>query len=358
MSPQPIPRYIERLALKFANEEAERARKANTKEGSQAIARRLEAESDAAGFSSVKEYIKNLTEDVEGVEAPDGTTPTSAFWSHGIPHPDAPVNWRNEHFLDNRYIAEAWAKTQNQRNPESAQTLETTDGGRRLNEMYLFEGAVREALGGEDQGFTYEWARECWAGISETYATAAKGPVVVFAETAHTRSILYNQELPTLHTNEHVGLDNINFAYPAPKEWPKETRTEVGTHAVRAQVQVDDPSLPHYIDPTAYPTQDPAAREAAVDAECAAVTAERSERAAEAATAPTTETKAPEAESPAREAPEQPAAKNPAASIPVWQVGFKPTPVKLEAGASGPTTPSTAPPAPDLEKQSAAPGLE
>ncbi|MET7649668.1 hypothetical protein [Streptomyces sp. NPDC005486] len=356
MSPQLIPKYIEELALNIANEEAKNAQTASTREGSLALARRLETESETAGFTSVKDYIQSLTTDPKGVEPPEGTTPTSAFWSHGIPNTRAPLNWNSERFLDNRYIAEAWARSQNKRNPGSAQTLETTAGGRRLNEMYLFEDAVRKALGGDEEGYTYAWARECWGNISQTYAEAAEGPVVVFAETAHTRSILYNSELPTLHSNQHVGLDNINFAYPAPQAWPKETRAEVGTNDVRAQVQVDDPSLAHYVDPVAYATQDPVARQAAVAAECASVTAERAERTVEKAgsASSATESKGPEAETPAAAVPKQ--TEKPTASIPVWQMGFKPTPVKPEATAT-PTVKSTAPPAPDLGKQAAGTGL-
>ncbi|MEU3783626.1 hypothetical protein [Streptomyces sp900129855] len=357
MSPQPIPKYIERLALKLANEEAEHAQAANTLEGAQAIVDRLDAESEAAGYASVKEYIESLTTNRDGVTPPEGTNPTSAFWSHGTNHPEAPLNWMGENFLDNRYVAEAWAVVQNNRNPGSARTLETTEGGRRLNEMHLFEDAVRQALGGDDKGFTYDWARGCWGNISQTYAEASKGPVVVFSETAHTRSILYNRELPTLHTNQDVGLDNIHFAYAPPQEWSQEARNELGTNAVRAQVQVDNPTLPHYVDPAAYTTQDPVARKAAVDAECASVTAERTQRATErqSVATPAKEEATPEASTLTAKAPTQP--EKPTAAVPVWQMGFKPTPVKLETDSSGPSVESVAPPEPSLGKQATGTGL-
>ncbi|WP_200307841.1 hypothetical protein [Streptomyces adelaidensis] len=358
MSPQPIPRYIERLALKLANQEAEEAQKANTRDGSRAIVRRLTAEAEAGGFASVREYIESVAKDREGVTPPKGTSPTSAFWSHGVQHDDAPLNWREEHFLDNRYVAEAWARTQNKKNPGSAQTLETTAGGRRLNEMYLFENGVRKALGGDEEGFTYEWARGCWANISENYAAAARGQVVVFAESAHTRSILYNQELPALHTNPYVGVDNVKFAYAPSKQWPEASRNEVGTHQIRAQVQVDDPTLPHYVDVAAYAKQDPVARKESLAAECASVTADRKERAAaKAAATPTTnEAEVPEAETPAVESSAQP--PQPPTRVPVWQVGFKPVPVKNEARAATSTTTPTAPQIPDLGKQATGTGLE
>ncbi|MBD9703480.1 hypothetical protein IHE56_15595 [Streptomyces sp. ID01-12c] len=90
---------------------------------------------------------------------------------------------------------------------------------------YLWEENVREALGGADKCFTEDWTRECWANLSETYAAAAEGPVTVFAQYADTRSILYNRELPTLHTNGDVGLDDIHFVYESPDSWPREVRT-------------------------------------------------------------------------------------------------------------------------------------
>ncbi|MGW0841203.1 hypothetical protein ACWD26_13710 [Streptomyces sp. NPDC002787] len=299
-----------------------------------------------------------MTKDRDGVTPPEGTSPTSAFWSHGILHDEAPLNWKGEHFLDNRYVAEAWARTQNKRNPGSAQTLETTAAGRWLNEAYLFEETVREVLGGDGHGFTYEWARGCWANISETYAAAARGQVVVFAESAHTRSILYNQELPALHTNPYVGVDNVKFAYVPSKQWPEASRNEIGAHQIRAQVQVDDPTLPHYVDVAAYAKQDPVARQEALTAECASVTAERNERAAAkiAATPATNEAEVPEAETPAVESSAQPA--QPSARVPVWQVGFKPVPVKNEARAATSVATPTAPPTPDLGKQATGTGLE
>ncbi|MGV4986311.1 hypothetical protein ACVB8X_09105 [Streptomyces sp. NRAIS4] len=337
MSPQPIPKYIERLALKIAQEEAERARQANTRDGARAIARRVEAEAEAAGFGSAKEYVEALTNDSKGVTPPEGTSPTSAFWSHGVEHPDAPPNWKGEHFLDNRYIAEAWARTQNARHAGSAQTLETTEAGRRLNAMYLFEDRVLKELGGADEGFTYDWARAVWGSLSGTYAKAAEGPAVVFAQTAHTRSILYNTELPALQANPQVGLDGIHFAYTPPGGWSQEAKEELGADAVRAQLQVDDPTLAHYVDPKTYAQQEPAVRQAAVEASCAAVAAERTPA------EPTAKAEAP--------------APKPAASVPVWQLGFKPVPTALRTGPAGPAVTPPAPPAPALGKESAETGL-
>ncbi|MEU1186886.1 hypothetical protein [Streptomyces sp. NPDC005859] len=382
MSVQPIPEDIEVLAVRLANEEAERAAVARSAKGRREIVQRLRTEAAAQGLP-VKEYIEALTKDPKGVTPSQDTAPTSAFWSYGIDHPDAPTNRWNENFLDNRYIAEAWSTLQNDRQEGSARTLETTEGGRRLNAMYLWEAEVLTALGGADKGFTEDWTRECWATISETYATEAKGPVVVFAQYADTRSILYNRELPTLHTNTDVGLENIHFAYEAPQPWPKETRTEVGTDSARAQLQFNEPTMAHYVDPKTYPDQDPTARKAALESEFASVTAERNERAAgkkaEQTAAKTTEAEQTEPAEPTKqtaqtaqaeqtgkpmsEAKPQPTVEakeqdnpKPSASVPLWQLGFTPKPVAIEPGSPGPAA-SPAPPAPDLQKQSTGPGL-
>ncbi|MDX3249216.1 hypothetical protein [Streptomyces sp. ME18-1-4] len=368
MSTRPIPENIETLAVRLANEEAARAAYARSEKGRQAIARRLRTEAAAKGMP-VKEYIEALTKDPQGVTPPEGTAPTSAFWSFGIDHPDAPTNRWDQNFLDNRYIAEAWATVQNEQQQGSARTLETTEAGRQLNSMYLWEPEVLEALGGAEKGFTEDWTRNCWGTISETYATTAKGPVAVFAQYADTRSILYNRELPTLHTNTDVGLDNIHFAYEAPQPWPKETRAEVGTDAARAQLQYNDPTKAHYVDPKTYPDQDPTARRTALESEFASVTAERVEGAAakkvERATGRTPEVaQAQQAEKQTNEGNPQPAVQakeqgNPklSASVPLWQLGFTPKLVAVEPGSSGPTAAATAPPTPDLQKQNTGPGL-
>ncbi|MEU0055870.1 hypothetical protein [Streptomyces sp. NPDC006334] len=362
MSAPRIPEEVERLAIRLATDEAKRQAMARTPEGAEAIADQLREEAAAQGLH-VKEYVEALTKAPEGVRPPEGTHPTSAFWSFGINDERAPSAW-----LDNRYIAEAWAELQNQREPGTAQTLETSAAGRRLNGMHLWEPEVLEALGGAEQGFTQDWTRECWGNISETYAAAAKGPVAVFAQYADTRSILYNRELPTLHGNGDVGLDNIHFAYEAPQAWPQETRTELGTDAARAVLQFNDPTQAHYVDPVAYPTQDPAQRQAALRAELAAVATERAERAArrhaEQETAHDGEVKAqpsaeahpaatPTAEADLVQAPSPPAP----AKVPVWQLGFNPKPTVAAPASTTPAAESKAPPSPDLGRQATGTGL-
>lgn len=166
--------------------------------------------------------------------------------------------------LSQRFIAEEWAAEQN-KIPGTAQTLETTQGGRELDNMFLWESKVIEALGSENAGFQPGYAKATWARISDTYAGLAEGRVIVFGQDADTRSILHQQELGALCKNAQVGLHNIHFAYEADQKWPEVTRAEAGTDAVRAVAQFNDPTLPRYINPQEFAAQAPEDRKAQID---------------------------------------------------------------------------------------------
>ncbi|MCX4509329.1 hypothetical protein OHA27_03225 [Streptomyces sp. NBC_01619] len=364
-----IPENVEALALELAHREAHAAKLASGR--AKAIADELEA---AAGDKSISEYLLAFVNDEAGVRPPEGPAPQSAFWSFGHDHPEAPMNHKGEPFLDNRYIAEAWAHLQNEQRPGSAQTLETTAAGRRLNEMYLWEDEVLEELAQRDDEITWGFARECWAGLSETYAKAAEGQVVVFAQTGHTLSILHNTESPALQANHAVGLDNIHFAFEAPQWWPEAARDELGTNAVRAVAQFDNPSREGYIDPAVYEASAPEVREATLAKAMEHATPQQEAPAQEvpeqeapqqeaaAQEVPAAEgpvPSAPAAEAPAPEAPaaEVPAAEGPVAEAetlepevpaaapleantpppPLWQAGFNPKPSRAAHGSSGPS---------------------
>ncbi|MFD7233050.1 hypothetical protein [Streptomyces sp. NPDC059881] len=386
MSNSAIPADVEALALHLAANEATAT--AEAKANPRKILRRLRAEAKAED-KSIHDYLLDFVQQDEGVTPPQGTSPTSAFWSYGLGHSEAAGG-----FLDNRYIAEAWAQLQNEQQPGSAQTLETTEAGRKLNSMHLWDDEVLDVLGKVDTRLNKDFTRKCWAGLSATYAKAAKGPVVVFAETGHTLSILYNQESPALQANSDVGLQNIHFAYEAPQWWPEAARDELGTNAVRAVAQFDNPSREGYIDPAVYeastpevreamlakamehatpqqeapaqevPEQDAPQQEAAAQEVPAAEGPVPSAPAAEvpaaevptpeapaaevpAAEGPVAEAETPEPEVPATETPEvsAPAAEVPAAEPPeantppppLWQAGFNPKPSRAAHGSSGPS---------------------
>lgn len=300
MSPEPIPKYIERGALRRANAREEATREA--RHDPKAVARRVKAMAREAQMTP-KAYIDGLAQDSEKLTPSDGTKPVSAFWSYGVGHPDAPLNDWGEPFLSQRFIAEEWATERNKTHPGAAQTLETTQGGRELDDMFLWEDEVIQALGGEEAGFEDGYAKATWAKISETYAGLAEGRAIVFGQDANTRSILHQQELGALCNNPNVGLRNIHFAYEPDQKWPEVTRTEAGTDAVRAVAQFNDPTLPRYIDPQSFAAETPEMRKAQIDA--------------------ISEDFAPgQAKTEAAKAPEQQAPPK-SVRTPLWQVGFK-----------------------------------
>ncbi|MFD9453356.1 hypothetical protein ACFWBC_09740 [Streptomyces sp. NPDC059985] len=397
MSAERIPKEIELGALRRANARAKAAREVRL--DPDPVAQRIRDAATAAGLedrpaqgeepalSKARLYIDQLVEDRSKLRPPPGTHPVSAFWSYGVEHAEAPPNRDGVPFLDQRFIAEEWAHQQNQKEPGSAQTLETSRGGRELDDMFLWEKKVLEALGGQQAGFGPDFAATCWQTISGTYAEVAEGEVFVFADTANTRSILHQRELSALCANDKVGLDNIRFVYESPVKWPEVTRTEVGTNAVRTVAQFDNPALPRYLDPYSYPADEPEVRKANIDSllalaapsqEAAAVAAAGVEASAvtgpgvgtpavgsavveapvveapadrapavgtPVAGTPAVETpvvKAPAAEAPAVEAAaavREPAIQAPRKSVrtPLWQVGFDHTPT-----AARPSTPGQA----------------
>ncbi|MEU9031386.1 hypothetical protein AB0D46_28505 [Streptomyces sp. NPDC048383] len=373
MTSEPIPKAIELGALRRAHARAMAVEEARA--DPESVTQRITDAAVKAGLedqaadgavparSKERIYIDRLVKDQSKLKAPPGTHPISAFWSFGIQHPEAPLNNDGVPFLDQRFIAEEWAHQQNLREPGSAQTLETSQGGRELDDMFLWEDEVIEALGGAKAGFGPNYAQESWHEISGTYAEVAAGEVFVFADTANTRSILHKKELRALCDNDKVGLDNIHFVFEPPATWPEVTRTEAGTNAVRAVAQFDNPALPQYIDPHAYPADEPEIRKAKIDGFLALATPvqEAASVAAPGVDGPAITgpgVKLPEAEVPAAETPavaaptvHAPAVEAPSAveapvvpaapaSVrkPLWQVGFDHTPTAAKPSTPGTTT--------------------
>lgn len=335
MSPEPIPKYIEKGALLRAHARQEAAKQARN--DPESVVARITAAATAKGLDA-KTYIEQLSRDKKKLTPSDGTKPISAFWTYGIKHEDAPLNDWNQPFLSQRFIAEEWAAQRNKTNPGAAQTLETTQGGRELDDMFLWEDEVIEALGGEMAGFEPGFAEATWKQISGTYAELAEGRVIVFGQSADTRSILHKQELGSLCDNPNVGLHNIHFAYEPDQEWPEVTRAEAGTDAVRAVAQFNDPTLPRYIDPKAFAAAAPEDRKAQIDKITEAVAPAQAEAAA---------VKAPELQAPPK-----------SVRTPLWQVGFKPTPTAARPSTPGPSHSPAPEPAPGLAPRTAGTGMD
>ncbi|MFD6877196.1 MULTISPECIES: hypothetical protein [unclassified Streptomyces] len=343
MTSEPIPKAIELGALRRAHARAVAVEEARA--DPESVTQRITDAAIKAGLedraadgavparSKERLYIDRLVKDQSKLKPPPGAHPISAFWSFGIPHPEAPLNNDGVPFLDQRFIAEEWAHQQNQREPGSAQTLETSRGGRELDNMFLWEEQVIEALGGAKAGFGPNYANECWHKISATYAEVAEGEVFVFADTANTRSVLHQSELSALCANEKVGLDNIQFVYEAPVTWPEVTRSEAGTNAVRTVAQFDNPALPRYLDPYSYPADEPEVRKAKIDNLLALATP-----AQEAAAVAASGVEAPEVTGPGVEAPsvEAPDVDGPVVTGPVVETPVVETPAVEAPTVDGP----------------------
>ncbi|MFF3016570.1 hypothetical protein [Streptomyces sp. NPDC057939] len=375
MTSEPIPKAIELGALRRAHARAAAVEEARA--DPESVTQRITDAAIEAGLedraadgavparSKERLYIDRLIRDQSKLKPPPGAHPISAFWSFGIPHPEAPLNNDGVPFLDQRFIAEEWAHQQNEREPGSAQTLETSRGGRELDNMFLWEEQVIEALGGAKAGFGPNYANECWHKISATYAEVAAGEVFVFADTANTRSVLHQSELGALCANDKVGPDNIRFVYEAPVTWPEVTRSEAGTNAVRTVAQFDNPALPRYIDPHTYPADEPEVRKAKIDGLLALAAPAQEAAAASGVEAPAVtgpgveapsveahEVEAPVVEAPAADGPvveappaeataavKEPVVEVPQRSVrkPLWQVGFDHTPTAAQPSTPGPT---------------------
>ncbi|MDX6760750.1 hypothetical protein SIN09_15210, partial [Streptomyces sp. F8] len=363
MSLEPIPKHIEEGAVARANARHKAA--LDAKADPDSVVARISAAAEAAGLkdkltergvlqeSKEKRYIDSLAKDKAKLTPPDGAKPISAFWSHGIEHPDAPKNYDGIPFLSQRFIAEEWAAQQNKTNPGSAQTLETIQGGRELDNMFLWEPEVIEALGGADAGFGPGYAKAKWDEISATYGGLAEGRVNVFADTGNTRAVLYQKELGTLRGNENVGLENIHFVYEAPRSWPEVTRTEAGTNTVRAVAQFDNKDLPHYIDPQGFAADTPEARKAKIDSLLVGV-AQAQRQAQEQSPAPAPAVEAAEQQATPK-AEQQATPKGPAA--PLWQMGFQQPQTITRPKRSGPASVAGAPGAPPLAPRPLATGM-
>jgi hypothetical protein len=75
-------------------------------------------------------------------------------------------------------------------------TLETTAGGRQLDDMRLFDGTVKDVNG--------DAAMEIWGKVSTNYAEQASGRVMAFVNGPKPGGVFLTQELPALLNNAKV----------------------------------------------------------------------------------------------------------------------------------------------------------
>lgn len=339
MSAPYIPEDIGRRALGLRDADTPA-----TDEQAGRIADRIMTAADRVGMS-VPEYVRERARRLN--VSPENPDVKSAFWSFEVPHPDLPPGKA----LSNMYIAEAWAETENEKVPGSARYLEGTRGGRALGNLRLWDTAVHRELNLQgDEG--WDLAKSAWSTLSQRYAEAAKGEVVVFAQTAFPGTVLQTTELPALRTNPDVGLDNIKFAYAAPDGWPPVAREELGTDAVRAQAQFALPDKPLHVDPAEYAAK-PAAERTAVLGKLSADVAE-----ADASHVRITPlTAGAERAGVAQEGGKEAGPSGPTAPTPVWQMGFTPRPTAAAKGTSAAPVAAPEPAGPGVGKAVTGTGL-
>lgn len=75
-------------------------------------------------------------------------------------------------------------------------TLETTAGGKQLDDMRLFDGTVKDVNG--------DAAMEIWGKVSTNYAEQASGRVMAFVNSPRPGGVFLTQELPALLNNAKV----------------------------------------------------------------------------------------------------------------------------------------------------------
>jgi hypothetical protein len=160
----------------------------------------------------------------------------SAFWSHGIPHPDLP----SDKVLSSQHLASVWTDMENDRELGSARYLEGTPGGKLLDELHLWDDEVFTHFGKNGQTI----ARKAWSALSENYAKETDGQAIVFAGELAPWSVAYETELPQLRRK--IGAENIHFMYDLSEETlkglPPESQQLLSEGRVRSHVHFFAPN--------------------------------------------------------------------------------------------------------------------
>ncbi|MEV5873616.1 hypothetical protein AB0L75_05140 [Streptomyces sp. NPDC052101] len=185
----------------------------------------------AAEAGSVEEYVLEYVKELDVRPSRPGMK--SAFWSHGIPHPDLPP----DQVLSNQYIAEIWSEDENAIEKGAARYLEGTPGGQLLDKLHLWRREVQEVLL-LDEASGNALARKAWAALSEQYAKSVDGEAIAFTATMAPWSVAYETEMPQLR--KVTGPENIQFAYDLPEDvlkvLPPETQQLLSDGAIRSHL--------------------------------------------------------------------------------------------------------------------------
>lgn len=103
-------------------------------------------------------------------------------------------------------------------------TLETTTGGRQLDDLKLFDGTVKDVNG--------DAAMEIWGKVSTRYADEASGRVMAFVNNPRPTSVFLTQELPALLRNGKVTEIVVRGGSGAEVVIPKGTSLEAALELI------------------------------------------------------------------------------------------------------------------------------
>ncbi|WP_137993578.1 hypothetical protein [Streptomyces vilmorinianum] len=176
-------------------------------------------------------YVRDLA-DNGSVTNPDRGM-IRAFWSYRSQPEGAPRAVRHQ------FLAQACGQTR------GYQVLEETPAGGRLDSYHLSNPLVQAALAKDYEVDVQDVAKVnsyAWKTVSDRYALAAEGPVVIFATDITEGSILGANEMPIVLAHEKVGKDAVSFPLEMPRHehLPPEIDALIANPPLRAQVRMED----------------------------------------------------------------------------------------------------------------------
>ncbi|MFJ3881323.1 hypothetical protein ACIPW5_28230 [Streptomyces sp. NPDC090077] len=141
--------------------------------------------------------------------------------------------------IKHRFLAQACGETR------GYQVLEETPAAGQMDGYYLGNRFMADVLTtdyGVSAADLQKTIAQFWPRVSERYAEAAKGRVLVFAAEIGEGSVLGASELKQILGPEGVGRENVDFLvdFPHPPHLPAEMRDLLADPAVRCQIRRED----------------------------------------------------------------------------------------------------------------------
>ncbi|MEU6077599.1 hypothetical protein [Micromonospora sp. NPDC047074] len=198
---------------------------------------------ELAGDRDVLEYLRQRVEEMDLTSPPGGST----LWAWRAQHPTT------GEFVGNRYLAHAWAEAVNRATPGDPVTvIHLTPGGSEMDLHWLNDRRTVAALDLDPDDVKAIWQR-----LSERYAEHIRGETLVFSDMGHSQAVLCTTELPVVRQSPEAGVNKIRFVHPPARHLPDPVRRLLYPDAIRARVQIDEPSRPRHLDTAALLTLSP-----------------------------------------------------------------------------------------------------